>query len=66
LLDSNRGFEYSSGLDMLFEAIDKTPRQCLANEKADAIKEFTDYCHKEFGMACSADGYIYKLREGKL
>jgi len=34
LLDSNSGLEYSSGLERLFEAINKTQQQCLDEIRA--------------------------------
>lgn len=47
LLDSNRGFEYSSGLDRLFDAINKTPHQCLNDIKADAVEDAAKWLSPE-------------------
>jgi len=63
LLDSNRGFEYSCGLDRLFEVINKTKEQCLADVRADAIDKFTASLTYGFlvgdGRGIPQDGFKY-------
>ena len=57
--------EFFSLVDVAENVIKKTPAQCLIESNIKAIEEFNKWCHKNMGMACSADGYIAELRKNK-
>lgn len=42
---------------------DKTPQQCLADVRADVIKDFKKWCLEHHKMSMCSDGFLDQLRD---